>query len=213
YTAATLATALAQNLFWLAAAQFVAEIFLQGEWAVAITIIVEEFPLDARGRALGVVTGMSTLGGIMVGLLAFLGLQNTAIGWRALMGAGRRMDRWGRKPTFSVYMAASLVFGVLLFQTHSAAIMLPVLCLAIFFGLGSGALTSAFATEFFPTYVRSRAAAWCRNAFEIPGGMLGPLVVGLLGDHRSGPIGSIGDAMSLLFLATLIPVLVIGARY
>ena len=74
-------------------------------------------------------------------------------------------------------------------------------------------MTSAFATELFPTYVRSRAAAWCRNAFEIPGGMLGPLLVGLLGDHRSGPIGSIGDAMSLLFLATLIPVLVIGARY
>ena len=58
--------------------------------------------------------------------------------------------------------------------------MLPVLCLAIFFGLGSVAITSAFATEPFPTYVRSRAAAWCRNAFEVPGGIVAPLVVGLL---------------------------------
>jgi sugar phosphate permease len=87
--------------------------------------------------------------------------------------------------------------------------MLPVLCIAIFFGLGSAAMTSAFSTEFFPTYVRSRAAAWCRNAFEIPGGIVGPLVVGYLGDHRTGPIGSIGDAMSVVFVATMIPMLFI----
>jgi hypothetical protein len=61
--------------------------------------------------------------------------------------------------------------------------------------------------------VRSRAAAWCRNAFEIPGGMLGPFVVGLLGDHRTGPIGSIGDAMTALFIATLIPVTMIAVLY
>jgi len=91
--------------------------------------------------------------------------------------------------------------------------MLPVLCLAIFFGLGSGAITSAFSVEFFPTYVRSRAAAWCRNAFEIPGGILGPILVGVLGDHRTGPIGSIGDAMSALFVAVLLPVLFIAWRY
>jgi hypothetical protein len=91
--------------------------------------------------------------------------------------------------------------------------MLPVLCLAIFFGLGSVAVTSAFATEPFPTYVRSRAAAWCRNAFEIPGGIVAPLVVGLLGDHVTGPIGSIGDAMSLTTVALIVPTIWIAWRY
>ena len=318
YTAATLATALSPNLFFLAAAQFVSQIFLAGEWAVAITIIVEEFPHHARGRALGAVTAMDTLGGITVGVLAFLGLQNTALSWRAfylvgiipliviafarrslvetrryekiaeadhtahhlnmvkltepwrpeyrrnllavglmhffryaatsaavfwfpfyaqqevglslstvglfigaagVVGAigyvvgGRSMDRWGRKPTFIVYMAGAVLFGVWLFQIRSAALMLPVLCLSIFFGLGSAAVTSAFSVEFFPTYVRSRAAAWCRNAFEIPGGIFGPLVVGLLGDHATGPVGSIGDAMSLVFIVTILPVAFIAARY
>jgi putative MFS transporter len=317
YTIATLATALAQNLVWLGAAQFVAEVFLQGEWAVAITIIVEEFPRDTRGRALGAVTAMDTLGGITVGLLAFLGLQNTPLSWRGFylvgiiplivvafgrrslletrrfakvqeadtasrldrasltepwhpayrrnllavglmhffryaalssavfwfpfyaqqevglslsvtglfiaaagvvgvigyLAGGRLMDRWGRRPTFVLYMACAALFGVWLFQIRSPALMLPVLCLAIFFGLGSTSLTSAFSTEFFPTYVRSRAAAWCRNAFEIPGGIFGPLVVGLLGDHRTGPIGSIGDAMSLVFLATILPVAFVAIRY
>jgi MFS family permease len=317
YTIATMATALAQNMVWLASAQFVAEIFLQGEWAVAITIIVEEFPHEHRGRALGSVTAMGTLGGISVGVLAFLGLQDTPLDWRAfylvgiiplvviaigrrglmetrrfsalekvdassklnrssilepwrpafrrrlvavgfmhffryaalsaavfwfpyyaqqevglslattglyiamagvigVMGfilAGRLMDTWGRKPTFTLYMIGSGLFSVLLFQTHSSALLLPLICLAIFFGLGSSSLTSAFATEFFPTYVRARAAAWCRNAFEIPGGIFGPLVVGLLGDHRTGPIGSIGDAMSLVFLVCILPVAFIAIRY
>ena len=317
YTIGTALTAASPTLWWLAGAQFASHIFLAGEWAVVVTIVVEDFPADERGRGLAIVTAMLTLGGIFVGLLAALGLQGTPLSWRAfyLLGivplvlvfigrrnmleteryasvrrseaggrldhtsiwepwkrsyranvlaiglmhffryaavaagvfwwpfyaqqevgmslqvtglylgvagilgavgfitAGRLMDRLGRRPTFILYTGASGVFGILLFQTHSAAIMLPFLCLAIFFGLGSGAITSAFSTEFFPTYVRSRAAAWCRNAFEVPGGILGPALVGVLGDHRTGPIGSVGDAMSALFVATLIPVLFIAWRY
>ena len=110
-------------------------------------------------------------------------------------------------------MSASVIFGVWLFQIRSGALMLPVLCLAIFFGLGSASVTSAFSTEFFPTYVRSRAAAWCRNAFEVPGGIFGPLAVGLLGDHRTGAIGSVGDSMSLVFLVCMLPVAFVALRY
>ena len=309
YTLASALTALSPGLVWLTVAQFTAQVFLGAEWAVAITIVVEEFPREARGKALGIVTSMQTLGGILVGILAFVGLQSTPLGWRAffvvgliplaliaigrrsmleteryeavradpagerlnhasiwepwrpsyratvlavglvtffrfavvasaafwwayyaqqevgmsvslsglylaaagLLGAlgfvigGRLMDRFGRKPVFIAYMLGTLVFGTWLFQIHSAGLMLPVLCIAIFFGLGSVSITSAFSTEPFPTYMRSRAAAWCRNAFEIPGGILGPLVVGLLGDHVTGTIGSIGDAMSLTVVA-LIPV-------
>jgi putative MFS transporter len=317
YTLAAGLTALSPNLAWLTVAQFLAQIFLAGEWAVSITIVVEEFPANERGRSLGIVTAMLTLGGIFVGVLAFVGLQNTPLTWRGfyllgigplilvflarrdmfeterysavrasekgakldhtsiwepwrpqyrhdimavglmhffryaavaagvfwwpfyaqqevgmslsisglylavagILGAagfmigGRLMDSWGRRPAFLLYMAMSGVFGIWVFQIHSALAMLPVLCLAIFFGLGSGAMTSAFSTEFFPTYVRSRAAAWCRNAFEVPGGIAGPLVVGFLGDHRTGPVGDIGDSMSLLFIVTMLPVLYIALRY
>ena len=58
YTAATLATALAQNLVWLAAAQVVAEIFLQGEWAVVSldtgkrSVIGDRLKKMARGAVL-----------------------------------------------------------------------------------------------------------------------------------------------------------------
>ncbi len=317
YTCAVVATALSPSLAFLTGAQFVAQVFLGAEWAVAITIVVEEFPAHERSRGLSVLVAMLTLGAILVGVLGFIGLGSTPIGWRAfyLVGvvplivvaiarrglheteryvavrtsatgrqldhsrlfepwkpayrhdllavgllnffryfavaaavfwwpyyaqqevgmsfslsgiylagagvlgaagfliAGRLMERWGRRPTFIVYMAATAVFGVWLFQTSNVPLMFPLLCLAIFFGLGSGCMTSAFATEFFPTYVRSRAAAWCRNAFEIPGGMLGPFIVGLLGDHTTGAIGSIGDAMTAVLIVTLIPVLTIATLY
>ena len=75
--------------------------------------------------------------GLYLGVAGILG----AVGF---ITAGRLMDRLGRRPTFMLYTVASGVFGILLFQTRSAVIMLPFLCLAIFFGLGSGAITSAF---------------------------------------------------------------------
>jgi putative MFS transporter len=317
YTGSAFLTALSPNLAFLAGAQFLAQVFLGAEWAVAITMVVEDFPSRERGRTLGIVTSMNTLGGIFVGVLAFLGLQSTPLSWRAfylvnivplvlvtiarrgmheteryeavardpasahldhtsvwepwrpahrrsvlavglltffrhaavaagafwwayyaqqevgmsislsglylavagVLGAvgfilgGWLMDRYGRLPVFQVYMAGTFVFGTWLFQIRSELLMLPVLCLAIFFGLGSVAMTSAFSTEYFPTYVRSRAAAWCRNAFEVPGAIVAPLVVGILGDHVTGPIGSIGDAMSLTNVALIPPVMFLAWRY
>jgi putative MFS transporter len=314
YTVMTALTAAAPNLVWYTVAQFLAQVFLGAEWAAAVTMVVEEYPQDRRGRALGILTSMGTLGGISVGLLGFAGFMGNPLGWRAfyLVGliplvvvaiarrglretrryeaavrgaeaadlnrsdifepwkpefrhnvlavglthffrylavsagvawwvyyaekeahmsvsltglylaiagvvgalgfviAGRLMDRFGRKPTFLAYVVMAGILGTLLFQTHAPGPMLPLLCGTIFFGLGSGAVTTAFATECFPTYVRGRAATWCRNAFEVPGGIFGPLIVGFLGDHRHGAIGSIGGAASLLFLVCTLPVILIA---
>src|SRR5256885_10797081 len=73
--------------------------------------------------------------------LSVTGLYIAAAGVVGVIGflvAGRAMGRWGRKPTVTLYMPRSLVFSVLLFQTHARLVMLPLLCLAVFFGLGSG---------------------------------------------------------------------------
>jgi MFS family permease len=100
YTVATALTALSPGLLWLTAAQFAAQVFLGAEWAVAITIVVEEFPRKHRGRALGMVTSMNTLGGIFVGVLAFVGLQNLGPGWRTFFLVGLIplvLIMWGRR--------------------------------------------------------------------------------------------------------------------
>lgn len=318
YTIATALTAISPGIVSLAASQFLAQIFLGAEFATAITIVVEEFPAHRRGRSLGILTSMGTLGGITVGLLGFLGLGTaTQFGWRAyyLVGllplfiiwiarrtldessryaavrssdadsrlnhtslwepwkpayrrnviavgavnffrgaattaaivwwstyaatevgmsektrglylavagflgvlgyvvAGRVMDRIGRKPALLLYMGPATVFGMLAFQLHAPVPLLIVLCGGIFFGLGSGVVTTAFSTELFPTYVRGRAATWCRNAFEIPGAIIGPLLVGVLGDPQTGALGSIGNAMTWLFPVTIIPIVIITLRF
>lgn len=84
YTACAALTALSPNLAFLTGAQFLSQIFLASEWAVAITIVTEEFPREERGRALGIVTSMNTLGGIAVGLLAFgFSVLPFDVSWRA----------------------------------------------------------------------------------------------------------------------------------
>ena len=315
YTLATAVTAASVNLVMLAVTQFIAQVFLGAEWAVAMSLLAEEVSTGERGRKLGILASMGTLGGVTVGLVAFAGLGETPLGWRAfylvgiaplvlvavarrrlleselftvvrgrlpesrlagmlepwrsrfratliaigcvhffrylalsaavfwwpfyaqrevglsvsvsglylafggLMGvggfwvAGRLMDAWGRSRAFACYMIGAFVLGVALFQSHSPVAMLPLLCGAIFFGLGSGTMTSAFATEGFPTYIRCRAATWARNVFEIPGGVLGPLIVGWLSDNPAGPIRSVGDAVTLLFLITIVPLVFIAWRF
>jgi putative MFS transporter len=86
------------------------------------------------------------------------------------------------------------------------------LILAVFFGLGVAPVMGAFASELFPTDIRSQSAAWVRNIFEIAGFVLGPFLVGYLGDHRTGAVGSIGDSVSLLMLLWL-PGIYLVLRY
>src|SRR4029077_11624550 len=91
------------------------------------------------------------------------------------------------------------------FPSFSASARGPVaigvcLVVAVFFGLGMAPVTGAISTELFPTYIRNQSAAWARNIFEISGIILGPLLVGTLGDHYTGALGSIGDTVSVLVL-------------
>ena len=303
YTAFTALTALSWNIWSFALFQFASRIFLGAEFAVGVTMIVEEFPNHRRARALGTLLTFEAVGTIVVGLLLFVGLQNTSLDWRAfylvglfpllvlavirrriketrrfeevkagrlhdeprrsmlepwrekyrknlllvglahmfrsipLFGStawwafyaerergftsfqvavyitfayglgclgyyicGRAMERFGRRPTAMVYSAGAIAFAILLFQTTSQVTAFFALLLAVFFGLGMAPVMSAFATELFPTEIRGQSAAWVRNVFEIAGYVLGPAIIGILGDHQSGAIGNIGDTVTALML-------------
>lgn len=83
YTAFTALTAFSWDIWSFALFQFASRIFLGAEYAVAVTMIVEEFPTARRGRALGVLLTFSALGTIIVGLLLGLGLQDGPLEWRS----------------------------------------------------------------------------------------------------------------------------------
>lgn len=63
--------------------QFLARAFLVGAYAVAVTMVAEEFPKTKRGSALGAITFLGALG-----LPAAIGLhllvKDTSLGWRVL---------------------------------------------------------------------------------------------------------------------------------
>jgi len=116
---------------------------------------------------------------------------------------GRLMERVGRRATALLYLPVAIASTIALFQVRSPVVGFVALFLAVATGLGLQPVLSAFATEPFPTDIRAQAAAWARNGFEIAGLVLGPALVGVLGDHVSGPVGSVGDAASLLALVAL----------
>jgi putative MFS transporter len=88
YTLFTALTAFSWSIWSFAAFQFSAGVFLGTEFAVAITMIVEEFPSDRRGRALGILLTFSALGAVVVAVLLFGGLADTALEWRAFYLVG-----------------------------------------------------------------------------------------------------------------------------
>jgi putative MFS transporter len=88
YTAFTVLTAFSWDIWSFALFQFGARIFLGAEYAVALTMIVEEFPADRRGRALGVLLACAATGTIAVGVLLGVGLQNGPLEWRAFYLVG-----------------------------------------------------------------------------------------------------------------------------
>jgi putative MFS transporter len=315
YTVFTALTAISWNIWSFALFQFASRVFLGAEYAIGVTMIVEEYPAHRRARALGTLLTFSALGTIAVGILLGLKLQDTGLDWRAfylvgllpllvlgfyrrriqetrrfeevragrvaverepsmlepwrgkyrrnlvlvgmihmfrsipVFGAtawwayyaerergftsgrvalyitcayglgclgyytcGRLMERIGRRPTGIIYAIGGISFSVVLFQTTSASLGFFALIFAVFFGLGCAPALSAVATELFPTEIRGQAAAWTRNVFEIMGYVLGPAIVGVLGDHQSGAIGNIGDTCTVLSLLQ-IPTLFLIWRY
>ena len=83
YTAFTALTAFSWNIWSFAAFQFGSRVFLGAEYAVGITMIVEEYPIHRRGRALGTLLTFNAFGAIAVGLLLGAGLQDGPLEWRA----------------------------------------------------------------------------------------------------------------------------------
>src|SRR4051794_8355238 len=82
YTAFTAATALSWDIWSFAFFQFGSRVFLGAEYAIGVTMIVEEYPAAKRGRALGVLLTFAALGTIVVGVLLGLGVQDGPLEWR-----------------------------------------------------------------------------------------------------------------------------------
>lgn len=87
YTVFTLLSGLAPNIWIFAFCQFVARIFLIGEWLISMIFAAEEFPADRRGMVIGIIQACSSLGAVVcAGVVPIL--LKSSINWRLVYFVG-----------------------------------------------------------------------------------------------------------------------------
>jgi putative MFS transporter len=87
YTLLTLATAFVQNSFFFTVAQFLARLFITAETLLAVVVIAEEFPDNARGWGIGAFMALASYGFAFAALLFAL-VEWLPFGWRSLYVVG-----------------------------------------------------------------------------------------------------------------------------
>jgi MFS family permease len=99
------------------------------------------------------------------------------------------------------------LFGILVFQISDPLLMFPALIGAVFFGFGVNPILAAVASELFPTNIRATALGVARSIFGTVGGILGPIMVGVLADPRTAAalpgVPLLGDMGSVVAIAVL----------
>lgn len=88
YTFFTFLSGLAWDVWSFAFFQFVARIFLIGEWATSMVYAAEEYPADRRGTVIGVLQAFASLGAVLCAGVTPLLLAHTPWGWRSVYFVG-----------------------------------------------------------------------------------------------------------------------------
>lgn len=87
YTIFSFLTGLAPNIWFFAACQLLARIFLIGEWAISMVYAAEEFPAEKRGLTIGLIQAFSSLGSVACAGVVPL-LLGAPWGWRTVYFVG-----------------------------------------------------------------------------------------------------------------------------
>ncbi len=83
YAAFTGCTAASQSVWMFALFQFFSQMFAGTEYALAVIVVLEEFPAARRGRALGGLLVAQAISVVAAAGLLGAGLLHTALGWRS----------------------------------------------------------------------------------------------------------------------------------
>lgn len=87
YTLCSFASGLVSSVWLFGALQFLARVFLIGEWAVSQIYAAEEFPAARRGHVIGVINAWGALGAVVCAGVVPL-LERSPLGWRTVYFVG-----------------------------------------------------------------------------------------------------------------------------
>jgi MFS transporter, putative metabolite:H+ symporter len=107
--------------------------------------------------------------------------------------SGRLLDRWGRRPTSMLFLAAATAAGAFAFTATSTPARVLGLALVIFTLTGATPCVAAYSTELFPPGARGRVGAWLRG-MSIAGQAAAPALATAL----AGPLGGLGMALAVV---------------
>ena len=120
-----------------------------------------------------------------------------------LTGAGRRTDRWGRRP---FVIAGLVVSGLATAVTGWAGGLAALLVLSLVAGIGAGALNPAQQASMADVVGRERSGGPALAAYSMAqdaGAIIGPILAGLLVDHGSYPLAFV--ATGVVTLVAVVP--------
>ena len=128
----------------------------------------------------------------------------SVIGMLGYIICGVALDTLGRRKTGMVFFAGS---AAALVWTYTApqALMIPSLVASMFFIFALLPICSTYNAELFPTEMRAGAMAWGNYMMGRPAQVVGPLVIGTVGNI----FGSIGTGAAVLAVGPLIAVFVV----
>lgn len=124
YTICTFLTGLAGNVWLFALFQFLARIFLIGEWAISMVYAAEEYPADRRGSVIGIIQAFSSLGSILcaglVPVLLAINVPSAQLGFLQLGGGWRTVYFVGIIPLVILIYARRNLRETRRFEQHQA---------------------------------------------------------------------------------------------
>jgi len=127
------------------------------------------------------------------------------IGLLGYFVAGKLMDSIGRKPTSAIFLTGGSVFTIFAFQAVEYQFVALFMIMSTFFIGVFTVIGASFTNELFPTAIRANATAWGNNIIGRLGQVAAPAMVGSI----AIPLGSVGNAASVMALSPIAAVVLI----
>lgn len=119
------------------------------------------------------------------------------------------VDKIGRKPTLATYLIGTAISAYLFGQSTNVQTILIMGSLMSFFNLGAWGLVYTYTPELYPTHARATGSGWAAGFGRI-GGILAPLVVGVMIGTYHLPSQSVFIMFAAVLILTALNVLLLG---
>lgn len=119
------------------------------------------------------------------------------------------VDKVGRKPTLSLYLIGTAISAYFFGQSTDVQTILVMGSLMSFFNLGAWGIVYTYTPELYPTHARATGSGWAAGFGRI-GGILAPVVVGLMIGSYKLPSQSVFLMFAAVLVLTALNVIILG---